>query len=96
MGDGGGATTSRHDRSFLIKAERKMLHRDTTSSSATWDPHDTASTDAVREPHLPIVDVGWVPVLEQDVRIQLVVLLQCTSEHDAGSMRVSPLRMRVA
>ena len=38
MGDGGGATTSRHDRSFLIKAERKMLHRDTTSSSATWDP----------------------------------------------------------
>ena len=79
MGEGGGATTSRHDRSFLIKAERKMLHRDT-----------------MREPHLPIVDVGWVPVLEQDVRIQLVVLLQCTSEHDAGSMRVSPLRMRVA
>ena len=92
MGDGGGATTSRHDRSFLIKAERKMLHRDTTSSSATWDPLGLANV----EPHLPIVDVGRVPVLEQDVRIQLVVLLQCTSEHDAGSMRVSPLRMRVA
>jgi len=73
MGDGGGATTSRHDRAFLIKAERKMLHLQAA--------HDTGVLSEA------IVDVGWVPVLEQDVRIQLVVLLQCTSEHDAGSMR---------
>ena len=36
---GGGDTASAHDRAFIIKAERRMLHRDTTSSRSAWDPH---------------------------------------------------------